>query len=238
MNSVRFWLLAGAFAGLVTACGGGSSPAGPSGGGGSSSGSCRTFATAGTETYTIDGVQGPEASQWVGGFDSGTRKYTFRGSRPSTPITTTVESTYLSVADFVDEIQVFPPKTLAQRVTSINSDGTVIADYNYTYDSQRRLLQDRVTSSGGGGGVTTTYTAWDSAGRYTAFTQTGAVNRTYQVSYDDSTRTQTFTPITGGGPINIWVYNAAGIRTSATIVEGGSRAVITLAVTSTGQVCR
>ena len=107
----------------VSCTGGNDSPVGPSGGG-SSSGRCRTYATAGTETYSLNGTQSPEASQWTGAFDSGTRKHTSRGTSPSTPITTTIESTYLSVADYVDEIQVIPPKMLVQRLTSVNSDGT------------------------------------------------------------------------------------------------------------------
>ena len=93
-------------------------------------------------------------------------------------------------------------------------------------------------TSSGGAAVTTTYTSWDSSGRPTASTQTGAVNRTYQISYDDNALSQTFTPISGGGPTNIWRYDTAGIRTSVTIIEGSFTSVSTFSVAATGQVCR
>jgi len=122
---------------------------------------------------------------------------------------------YASLGDFLDEAQVIPPKTLAtQLVFTMNSEWSA-TDFpsfsvaagqpcitipsrtlKYSYDGQRRLsgIED-VTS---GGTATTTFLAWDQAGRPVSGTKRGPVlggsfDGQVTISYNDSARTRTTT---------------------------------------------
>ena len=107
---------------------------------------------------------------------------------------------YRSVADFVEEVSVIPPRTrwLSQSVTSTGSgpspcaNGTSAATTTNSYDSQGRLARST-------GGVTSVvapyllgnnnvYTAWDVFGRPTAYPPLEYSAALVQISYDDSAR--------------------------------------------------
>jgi hypothetical protein len=125
-------------------------------------------------------------------------------------------TTYGSLADFVDEVSVIPPKTrwISQSGTGVTDSGptgpcgsrTSAATTTNSYDSQGRLVRSVSTgevglsiSTGSLGQTipnittprgTADYTAWDVRGRPTACRVTGPPPVTGSISYDDSARTR------------------------------------------------
>jgi len=141
---------------------------------------------------------------------------------------------HASRGDVVDEVAVIPPlnRSLSTTTTitgSINSVGTS----THTYDAQRRLVQtvSTTTQSGQATNATTTYTAWDSAGRPTAGS-TGGTQLSF--SYDNATRTQVSTTI-GSGVSCSQVFDSNGNPTTGTCTNGATTTFTTM---TTVQVCR
>jgi hypothetical protein len=117
--------------------------------------------------------------------------------------------TYGSVADFVEEVSVVPPRTRwvseSGGVTENGPDrpcasGTITATTTNSFDAQGRLLR---TVSGGipfplvterttfG---TSVYTAWDAVGRPTAYSPPSPLSSAPQpIAYDDAARTRSTT---------------------------------------------
>src|SRR5207247_1833070 len=114
--------------------------------------------------------------------------------------------------------------------TTSNSGGCGIstATTTYTYDSQRRLTQ--TTNVGG----TTTWTAWDSAGRPTTGNSPGA---TYGIVYDDTARTSTTSSATSSGTsVGILTYDANGNQLRNEVRGSSGNSVTTYSITSTDKV--
>jgi hypothetical protein len=113
---------------------------------------------------------------------------------------------YGSVADFVDEVSVIPPKTRwasqSGMATYSGPSGpcanrTSAAATTISYDSQGRLVVS--VSTGGVGprslvatslGNNNVYTAWDVFGRQTAYGRPDSFGALNHISYDDSARTR------------------------------------------------
>lgn len=103
---------------------------------------------------------------------------------------------HASVADVVEEVSVNPPRPLSLGTTTTIS-GSVPASTNTStaeYDASRRLISVAAESRPSGQRSTTTYTAWDAAGRPTMATVVaGRQTSTLSTSYDDARRSQTMT---------------------------------------------
>jgi hypothetical protein len=92
---------------------------------------------------------------------------------------------------------------------------TVTATLVNTYDARRRLVKD-VGSDGPGREATTTYTAWDAAGRPTAGATVSKGSRgTLAIAYDNAARTMTTTISGGGGRVTCTMtFDANGNQTA------------------------
>jgi hypothetical protein len=111
---------------------------------------------------------------------------------------------YGSVADFVDEVSVIPPKRRWASQSGMATysgpspctNGTSAATTTNSYDSQERLATSVSTGPNSGSLVATSpgnndvYTAWDVLGRPTAYRPFEYSAALVQISYDDSARTR------------------------------------------------
>ncbi len=209
------------------------------GGGGTTSNSCRIgpatyriVTTGGGFTSTINGTCTFNNNTVEG---TCTNQYTDTTGQAFTSVSTT---RHASRGDVVDEIAVIPPlqRSLGTTTTvtggGLNSTGTSA----HTYDAQRRLVSTVATSTAAGQTFTstTTFTAWDSAGRPTASVASGQGAASNTFSYDNGTRTQVSTTV-GSGVSCSQVFDANGIPTVGTCSNNTSSTFTTL---STLQVCR
>jgi YD repeat-containing protein len=156
-----------------------------------------------------------------------------------TSSTTTSAAIYASLADVVDEVSVIPP---LKRLVSVIGTTTVNGRRNtstgtYTYDSQKRITREASP------GTTTTYSAWDGAGRPTRATSTASNGSTTTLSmtYEDAARTMTTSNTQAGVTTRCTqAYDVNGNPTSyicTSSVSGGATNG-TMSITSTAQVCR
>lgn len=197
--------------------------------------SCRT----GIATYRIV-TASPIVTSTVEGrctFDSATVEGTCvndysdsRGGR----FTSVSITRHATVADVVDEVSVVPPLNRALGTTTtvkgagLDTTGTS----TLTHDGRKRLTTIAAVSQPGGQTSTTTYTAWDAAGRPTAGTLASGRQSTAQtMRYDDSTRTQT---ISTNGQMCTQTFDENGNPAAGAC--GGSTATTT--VLTTQQICR
>lgn len=237
---------------LATVVCGGSSPTAPSGSSGGSAstgsgtttgggtGSQSTACRTGPATYRIVTTGGGLTSTTNGTctFNNNTVEgtctnlYTDSAGQAFTTVSTTRHTTR---GDVVDEVSVIPPLQRSVGTTTtvtggaLNSTGTS----THNYDAQRRLVSTvaATTTSGQNATSTTTFTAWDSAGRPTASTSSGS-SSTY--TYDNATRTQVSTAV-GTGVSCSQVFDTNGNPTVGTCSNG---ATSTLTMLTTLQVCR
>lgn len=165
---------------------------------------------------------------------------------------------YGSVADFIDEVSVSPPKTrwATQSATVTRSgpsgpcgNGTFTGTTTNSYDSQGRLVESVVTGIGFTfPGVTNeapgVYTAWDVLGRPTA-------RSPWVISYDDAARTRSTTLNSGGlNTTTVDTFDANGnpvrsrtvTRVAPPPITGGTESVETkdtmFVIGATVRVCR
>jgi hypothetical protein len=219
------------------ACSGGSSnPAAPGsdsgsgGSGGSSSTSCRTFTTAADVTTVSGGVT--TTAKVTGSFATSNRQSTSNTLFTNGSLCSTTLGNYQSVADFVDEVRVVPPVFLLTSTTTTTSGscGGTSVTQTYTYDAQRRLTQQSASTG------TTTYSAWDSAGRPT----TGrSGTSTFTIVYDDAARTQTSTTSgSNGTSTGILTFDANGNQIRNEVRGASGTSVTTYSITSMDKVCK
>jgi len=193
---------------LLTGCGGaGTSPTGPP----QMSGLCRNYASSvtATTTRTFTG-QNPnvDTENITSFYNTATNQLSETGTGMSSngrcQRSVSWSTNYGSVADFVDDVSVIPPRTrwASQSGTATSSgpsgscaNGTFAATKTNSYDSQGRLVTS--VSTGGIGfpsmmatspGTNNVYTAWDVLGRPTAYSPPSFTPSV--ISYDDSARTR------------------------------------------------
>lgn len=239
---------------LATVVCGGSSPTAPSGstGGSGSSGSGSGTGGGGTgagqanacrigpATYRIVTTGGGVTSTTNGTctFNNNTaegtctNQYSDSTGQTFTSVSTTRHSTR---GDAVDEVSVIPPLQRSLGTTTTVTGGALntTGASTHSYDAQRRLVSTVAVTTGSGQNATstTTYTAWDSAGRPTASTSS-ASSSTY--TYDNATRTQVSAAV-GTGVSCSQVFDANGNPTVGTCSNG---ATSTFTMLTTLQVCR
>jgi YD repeat-containing protein len=214
------------------ACGG-SSPTNPSNPPPGNTNSCRTYWTAFTHT-TVAGTLVANQSTTCS-FDRPSLQFrcthNYSDNQPTQRTFNTV-STYGSVDDIVDELNVVPPRQLVLTAATVNGHSVT-----YSYDAQKRLTRAVSTA-----GATQTYTAWDSFGRPTAATDVGpGFNNTHAISYNNTARTRT-TVVVNANVTTVEIFDANGFVTStvatSTVVGAPAVSTMTALVSSTGQVCK
>jgi hypothetical protein len=191
---------------------------------------CRTYPTAATDV-SINNVSTVRVT-YSGTFDTTTHRatYTFNYSDTAGPQFSYVQVTdYRSTDDFVDEVKSIPPRTLSLRTSAT---GGLAFTRNNSFDAQRRLTG--FTNTAAGQTITTTYTAWDNAGRPTAGAQSNA--GTLSVSYNDAGRSQT-TVIFGLGT-EVATFDLNGNPATSVRDTGVGPVTTTTTVGSTANVCK
>jgi hypothetical protein len=206
---------------LLIGCGGActsSTPVSPTGPP-QMSGVCRNYASSVTTTITttFPGQNPTVATQNITtSYNTATNQFSATGtgtySNGICGRSISWSMTYGSVADFVDEVSVIPPKTRwASQSGTVTDSGpgrcgnsTFAATTTNSYDSQGRLVSG--VSTGGLSfpnmtaipGGTAVYTAWDVLGRPAAYRIAGPPPVSGSISYDDSSRTRSTTVNLGG----------------------------------------
>lgn len=224
----------------VAAAGCGGSPSQPteSSGGANSGGSsamCRTYAAASTVTTIVNGLSStsPATCSWDGNLHQLTCTVSVSGGGR---VCATAVSAYNSTADFIDEERVIPPAFLrtsdVQTSDGSPSCGTAsLQTTSYVYDAQRRLTEIVRGPS------TTSYTAWDSAGRPTQGTL--PIGTPVTIAYDSTARTRTETTGVGAATnVVTTTFDANGIPTKVVTVTAGVTTTVTTQVSSTARVCK
>lgn len=223
---------------VMVACGGGGgggSPTGPgspppggSGGGGNQS--CRQLPS--SYVTTGDGYNTTATCS----FDAASVRITCteQYSDSSGNSTFVAVSTWPARGDVVDEISVLPPVRRATTTTvTQTAGGNFTQAINYSYDGQKRLVREDET--GRDGSSTTTYTAWDAAGRPTAGTRVAPSGTiTLSLTHDEGARSTTITPSPGAGPCT-YTHNENGVVTR---IVCANVEVARTTISSTLSVCR
>ncbi len=240
--SVRVGIVALAMVCALAGCSGSDdSPVGPGQTGGSSTpggtvtptgGNCRTLATASTGTTTTTASAFTSTSTTNCSFNANTNQVVCAiqySDSTGASSTTTQTSTYASRAALVDEVAVIPPLTHALSVATTGGSSQTMT---FSYDGQGRLTGSTLP------GATTTYTAWDAAGRPTAGTSVLATNtNTLAISYSSSAQT---TQSTSNGQTTTCVltYDANGNPTAQSCAAGNTVTTTVYTTTATTQVCK
>ena len=159
-----------------------------------------------------------------------------------TSTTTVSVTTFASLADAIDEINVIPPRRRSLRTdtTATGGRGSITSSLVNTYDGQSRLVQE-VGESSAGGTFTTTYTSWDEAGRPTAGKTVMRANiNSLTLAYDNAARTVTTTTDTGGQRLVCVLTFEANGNPAATSCKGpgGMTNGSTTSTTATEKICR
>ena len=200
----RLHCVAIALGAAMSACGGSPTTSTPV------SGVCRNYASSVTSTTTttntfpfvITSTQNITSS-----YDAATNRLSATGAATSSlgcQYSGSWSTNYGSVADFIDEVSVVPPKTRwATRSATVTdsgpsgpcANGTFTTTTTNSYDSQGRLVSRGSTGLGTTfpgieGFSDTVYTAWDVVGRPTAYPLSPP---RWVVSYDDAARTRSTT---------------------------------------------
>src|SRR5262245_26544889 len=171
--------------------------------------SCRELATALTAQMTATGGFTATA-QTKCTFDQAARLIacTVQFNDPRGASTSSTTSTYASVADIIDEIAVIPPLTYMLKAVGTQTGNPTPGSVTNTFDANRRIT--KTVNSSASGESTTTYSAWDSAGRPTEAQDVGkGFNNRRSISYDDKARTRT--TLVNGGPLRtVETFDANG----------------------------
>jgi len=196
---------------------------------------CRTYPTRANVHTVTSGTSVTFDALEVASFDSATKKATVDTQFANGAPCSTAVVSYNSVADFVDEVRVIPPVTLAIRADGTNSGqcGSGSGATVYVYDSQRRVVQ--ITNSAS---AVTTYTAWDSSGRPTAGTTSGGQN--LSIVYNDPGRSYVVTTTQANALFSTGTlsFDANGNQASIVVVQGNVTTTTTWTTTATAQACK
>jgi hypothetical protein len=145
---------------------------------------------AGTFTSTVEGSCTFDADRIEG---TCTNEYSDTGGRR---FRSEAVTRHASIADVVDEVSVVPPlqRSLGTTttVTGAGADSTNVSTLEY--DAGKRLISLLAESRPSGQRSTTTYTAWDAAGRPTmGSVLAGRQSSPISMSYDSARRSQSMT---------------------------------------------
>jgi hypothetical protein len=142
------------------------------------------------------------------------------------------------VADIVDEIAVIPPLTYMLRAAGTQTGNPTPGTVTNSFDANRRITKTVNTSAGGES--TTTYSAWDSAGRPTEAHDVGkGFSNRRSVTYDDAARTRT--TLVNGGPLRtVETFDANGNQIETLATSGGAAVASKTAITvvSSQRLCK
>ena len=204
---------------------------------------CRTMATAASTRSKGPGFSADTTTTCR--YDNTTNQSTCTNTYTDsvgTSATTVSVTTFASLGDAIDEINVIPPRRRSVRTdtTATGARGSTTSSLANTYDGQNRLVQE-VGESSGGGAFTTTYTSWDEAGRPTAGkTVTRASINSLTLAYDNAARTVTTTTDTGGQRlVCVLTFDANGSPAATSCKgPGGMTNGSTTTTTTTEKICR
>jgi hypothetical protein len=204
---------------------------------------CRTAAT--TATTRTKGPGFTAETTTACQFDKATNRSTCTNKyvdSVGTSTTTVSVTSFASLADVLDEINVIPPRRRSLRTdtTATGPRGSSTSSLANTYDEQNRLAQE-VGETSGGGTFMTTYTSWDEAGRPTAGkTVTKGNINSLTLSYDNAARTITTTTDSGLQKlVCVLTFDAAGNPAATSCkVPGGMTNGSTTTTTATEKICR
>lgn len=201
-----------------------SAAAGPQGGP-----PCRVYPTSVVNTTVSPGST--VTLTYTGAHDANTHKTTYNAKysdKAGGTYSYTQVVTYPSTAAFVDEVRVIPPVTLSATTAATGGVSYVLT---HQYDAQGRLTGS--TNTTGDTKITITYTAWDSAGRPTA--GSNSVTGPLTIAYDDATRTATTKSSSG---TQAQSYDVNGNPSTLVQTYGSSVFETTTSVKSTARVCK
>jgi YD repeat-containing protein len=122
---------------------------------------------------------------------------------------------YRKSVDFVEEVQVIPPRWLATSSVETRDYqcGGGVQRTTYRFDDMRRVISSTDSTA------ITTYVAWDASGRSTVGSRPGT---TIADAYDDAARTWVHTERTGN---DVWVrtvtYDTTGIELGSVSTQFG-----------------
>ncbi len=202
---------------------------------------CRTYATAWKATSTFGSAQSVTAA-----FDPTTHVYTESVAGTALKLR---QTTYQSVADFVDEPGVVGRVLYAQSATcpgTAGCSGSLGEIETPAYDASRR----RIGALHGVSGVTLfadTFTQWDLSGRPISGnrTQPGVCNVPMTIAYDDAARTMTESALGSGSllcgvasTLSAVTYDADGNVLSESASAGGTTTTVDHAISATTKVCK
>jgi hypothetical protein len=227
-------------------CGGGSaSPiapgATPPGSGPPAAQTCRTYSTQQTTALTSsDGAQSATIVQSCTYDSSANELACTLNHSDSSGFSYSVRNVarYASAADFVDEVRVVPPLSLATGGTIAYTPASTApgSSYSFAYDAQRRQTQ-RVFQFTNGTTQTVVHTGWDAAGRPTGATLSIPEPTTLLYAYNDAARSYTITTPSVGG-VQTHTFNADGNLISLVATVAGRTTTQTVAISGTGRVCK
>ena len=193
------------------------------------SGTYRVTTSGGGVTSTTNGNCVFDATRVEG---TCTNEYTDSSGQKFTSVSVTRHATR---GDAVDEVSVIPPLNRSiSTTTTISGSVKSVGTSTHTYDERRRLVRtdSSTTQQGRITKATTTYTAWDSAGRPTAGSNS-AGNR-LAFTYDNAARTQVSITV-GSGVSCSQVFDQNGNPTTGTCTNGAKSTFTTM---TTVKVCR
>jgi hypothetical protein len=157
-----------------------------------------------------------------------------------TSTSTVAVTTFASVADLVDEVNVIPPRRRSLRtdITTTGTQGSATSSVVNAYDEKNRLVQEVGESPAGP--FTTTYSAWDEAGRPTAGkTVTRGNINSLNLAYDDAARTVTTTTDSGLQKlVCVLTFDANGNPAATSCKTPGGITNSSTTTTATEKICR
>jgi hypothetical protein len=201
--------------------------------------SCRELATELSVQMTATGGFTASARTTCA-FDRETKQVTctLQQSDPRGSSTMTTTSTYASVADIVDEIAVIPPLTYVLKAGGTQTGNPTPGTVTNSFDAKRRITKTVNTSASAES--TTTFTAWDEAGRPTEAQDVGkGFSNRRSISYDNVARTRT--TVVNGGPLRtVETFDANGNQIETLATSGGTAIASKTAITvvSSQRVCK
>jgi hypothetical protein len=203
------------------------------------SGTCRTYSTAQTGAVSSSGGLSGTIVQTCTPYNSPsnqvacTLRQTFSAG---TALTQVVVGSYGSVADFVDEVKVIPPLQHLKTQT-VTTDGALQQTLTFSYDAQNRPVQSVLVSPGAT--QTSTFSGWDTAGRYGAATLVSPSSRTQRVSYSYNDGARTMTIANASIPAStVYTYDTNGNLISTVSNASGVTTTIAVTITATDRVCK